>query len=136
MTTFLTLQDVLEIHRQVIAETGGTPGIRDISLLDSAIHRPQASFAGLDLYSSLAEKAAALLHSLIMNHPFVDGNKRTAFTAADVFLRVNGWKFGASEDELFEFVMAVADGRMRFEEIAPWIEAHIVELSSGDSVTN
>jgi len=129
MTIYLTLEDVLEIHRQVIAETGGSASIRDVNLLDAAIHRPQASFAGLDLYPSLAEKAAALLHSLIMNHPFVDGNKRTAFTAADAFLRLNGWKFAAGEDDLFEFVIAIAEKQMPFEQIAPWIEAHLAEVS-------
>jgi death-on-curing protein len=128
MTTYLTLEDVLEIHRQVIAETGGATGIRDVGLLDSAIHRPQTSFAGIDLYPGLAEKAAALMHSLILNHPFLDGNKRTAFTAADVFLRLNGWKLAANEDELFEFVTAVADGQMSFEQIGPWIKTHLVEI--------
>jgi death-on-curing protein len=128
MTIYLTLEDVLEVHRQVIAETGGSAGIRDVRLLDSAVHRSQASFAGFDLYPSLVEKAAALMHSLIMNHPFVDGNKRAAFTAADVFLRLNGWELAAKEDELFEFVMAVADGRMPFEQIAPWIEGHLAEV--------
>jgi death-on-curing protein len=129
MIIYLSLEDVLEIHRQVIAESGGSAGIRDVNLLDSAIHRPQASFTGFDLYPSLAEKAAALLHSLVMNHPFVDGNKRAAFTAADVFLRLNGWKFTASEDELFDFVMAVADSQLSFEQITPWVEAHLVETS-------
>jgi death-on-curing protein len=128
VTIYLTLEDVLEIHRQVIAETGGATGIRDVGLLDSAIHRPQASFAGIDLYPGLAEKAAALMHSLILNHPFLDGNKRTAFTAADVFLRLNGQNFAASEDELFEFVTAVADGQMSFEQIGPWIKTHLVEF--------
>ena len=128
MTIYLTLEDLLEIHRRVIAETVGSAGIRDVGLLDSAIHRPQASFAGIDLYPGLAEKAAALMHSLILNHPFLDGNKRTAFTAADVFLRLNGQNFAASEDELFEFVTAVADGQMSFEQIGPWIKTHLVEI--------
>jgi death-on-curing protein len=128
MIIYLTLEDVLEIHRQVIAEPGGATGIRDVGLLDSAIHRPQASFAGIDLYPGLAEKAAALMHSLILNHPFLDGNKRTAFTAADVFLRLNGWKLAANEDELFKFVTAVADGQMSFEQIGPWIKTHLVEI--------
>jgi len=87
MTVLLSLEDALEIHRQVIAETGGSPGIRDVRLLDSAMHRPQASFAGLDLYPGLAEKAAALLHSLVMNHPFVDGNKLRAHST-----RFNGFR--------------------------------------------
>ena len=83
---YLTLEDLLEIHRRVIESTGGSDGIRSIPLLDSAVARPQATFGGIDLYPALPEKAAALLHSIISNHPFVDGNKRTGFTAMDVFL--------------------------------------------------
>ncbi len=128
MTIYLTIEDVQEIHKRLILETGGAWGVRDVNLLDSAIHRPQASFASVDLYARLSEKAAALLHSLVMNHPFVDGNKRTAFTAADIFLRLNGWKLDASEKQLYSFVMSIANGDMPFEQIAPWIETHLFEL--------
>ena len=113
----------------MIAETGGSSGVRDVGLLDSAIHRPQASFAELDLYPSLPEKAAALLHSLTLNHPFVDGNKRTAFTATDVFLRLNGWQFAADEDHLYDFVIAVTEGRLPLPSIIEWIRIHITELT-------
>ncbi len=90
MTVFLRLEDVLEIHRQVIEATGGSAGVRDVGMLDSAVHRPQASFGGAPLYTELPDQAAALFHSIAMNHPFADGNKRSAFTALDVFLRLNG----------------------------------------------
>jgi death on curing protein len=114
----------------VILVTGGADGIRDVGLLDSAVHRLQASFAEFDLYPTLAEKAAALLHSLIMNHPFVDGNKRTAFTAMDVFLRLNNFQLVAYEDDLYELVISIAENRRPFDQIAPWLAAHLVHAST------
>jgi death-on-curing protein len=125
MTVFLTIEDVLEIHRQVIESTGGSPGVRDIGLLDSAIHRPQATFGGVLLYPDLAHQAAALLESLGRNHPFVDGNKRAAFTAMDAFLRHNGKRLTATEDEKYEFVINVVTGQLRIEEIVAWIAPHM-----------
>jgi len=128
MTVFLRLEDVLEIHRQVIQATGGSAGLRDVGLLDSAIHRPQASFGGVAFYADLPEQAAALLHSLAMNHPFVDGNKRTAFGAMDVFLRLNGMQLDASEDEKYNFVMDVACGRLAFPAIVQWLSARVHKI--------
>ncbi len=128
MTIYLTLEDVLEIHRRVIAETGGTAGIRDVKLLDSAVFRPQAGFAGIEFYATLAAKTAALLHSLIMNHPFLDGNKRVAFAAAEIFLNLNGWKFKATEDELFDFIISIAERKVIFRQMTPWVEMHIAKL--------
>jgi death-on-curing protein len=125
MTVFLRLEDVLEIHRQIIETTGGSAGVRDVGILDSAIHRPRASFGGVLLYADLPNQAAALLHSIAMNHPFVDGNKRTAFTAMDVFLRLNGMRLNASEDEKYIFVMAVASGQLAFPAIVQWIAARV-----------
>jgi death-on-curing protein len=125
MTVFLTLADLLEIHRQVLEATGGAVGLRDSGLLDSAVHRPRASFGGAALYPSLHEQAAALLHSLVSNHPFVDGNKRTGFTATDVFLRLNGRSLDASEDEKYDFVIQIASGQMAIPQIAQWIAEHL-----------
>lgn len=118
---YLTLEDILEIHRAIIEKTGGVDGIRDVPLLDSAVARPQASFGGIDLYLSLSEKAAALLHSIICNHPFVDGNKRTGFTAMDVFLRLNDQHLVAEEDEKYDFVQGIASGTIPFLEVSTWI---------------
>lgn len=87
MTRYLTPQQVLFIHARLIATTGGEHGVRDVGLLASAVARPQATFDGADLYPDLSEKAAALMDSLTRNHPFVDGNKRTAIAAAALFLR-------------------------------------------------
>ncbi len=118
---YLTLEDILEIHRVIIEQTGGLAGIRDIPLLDSAVARPQASFGGVDLYQSISEKAAALLHSIICNHPFADGNKRTGFTAMDVFLLLNDQHLVAGEDEKYGFVQGIAAGKIPFSEVSTWI---------------
>jgi len=88
---YLTSQQVLYIHDQMIKRFGGSMGIRDIGLLESAVGRPLASFDGKDLYLDIFYKSAALLQSLLKNHPFVDGNKRTALSSAGLFLRINGY---------------------------------------------
>lgn len=126
---YLTLEDLLEIHKSVIESTGGSEGIRSIQLLDSAVARPQATFGGVDLYPSLPEKAAALLHSVISNHPFVDGNKRTGFTAMDVFIRLNGFHLTAGEDEKYGFVISVATGTIPFAKMTDWIEQEVITTS-------
>jgi len=85
--TYLTLEEALAIHERLVEHFGGAPGVRDIGLLESALYRPRAGY-----YADLLAMAAALFESLLMNHPFVDGNKRVAFFATDVFLRLNGWR--------------------------------------------
>lgn len=90
---FLSLDEVLEIHRRVIDEFGGADGVRDLGLLECALYRPQSGY-----YEDLAAMAAALFESMLMNHPFVDGNKRVAFFATDVFLRLNGWRLDVDAD--------------------------------------
>lgn len=104
--TYLTPAQVLFIHSRLIAETGGAGGIRDLGLLAAAVARPQATFDGADLY----HKAAALMESIIRNHPFVDGNKRTGIKAADLFLRLNGHRLIAGNDALEAFTLGVARG--------------------------
>lgn len=119
---YLTPAQLLFIHDRLIAETGGTPGVRDLGLLASAVARPQATFDGLDLYSTLYLKAAALMDSLINNHPFVDGNKRVGITAAGLFLRLNGRRLSVSNAELENFTLQVAQGLSSVEEMAAWLE--------------
>ena len=92
---YLTLNEVLLLHARLIQAAGGSRGQRDLGLLESAVARPQATFAGEDLYPDLWSKAAALMHSLVLNHPFVDGNKRVALTAAGIFLDLNGYRMTA-----------------------------------------
>ncbi len=115
---YLTPEQVLFLHARLIEETGGSHGVRDVGLLESAVARPQATFEGQDLYSNLYTKAAALMDSLIRNHPFVDGNKRTGIAAAALFLRQNGRRLTATNQELEAFTLHVAESRPELSEIA------------------
>jgi death on curing protein len=110
--TFLSLAEVLEIHKDQVARYGGDPGIRDIELLKSALGMPPATYGGQFLHTDIYEMAAACLFHLLKNHPFVDGNKRTGAVAALVFLALNGFDFDASEDDFAEIVLAVARGEL------------------------
>jgi death-on-curing protein len=118
----LTAEQVLFIHARLIAETGGLGGVRDLGMLESAVGRPTASFDNKDLYPDLFAKAAALMTSLINDHPFVDGNKRTGIAAAVLFLRINGYNFSASPKDLEKKTLLVAQDRMSLEEIAEWLQ--------------
>jgi death-on-curing protein len=120
---YLTLEEVYLVHERLIQVIGGSSGLRDSGLLASAVARPQASFGGGDLYRDLWIKAAALMHSLIKNHPFVDGNKRTAVTATGIFLELNGHRFTASNEEVLRFAVKMAAEETELEEIAAWLEA-------------
>ena len=121
---YLTAEQVLFIHARLIAETGGEHGVRDLGMLLSAVARPQASFDQADLYPDVFTKAAALLESLIGNHPFVDGNKRTGISAAGLFLRQNGYRLSASNQELETFTLRVAQGGASQEEAAAWFRTN------------
>ena len=114
---FLTLAEVLEIHRDQIGRYGGREGIRDLELLQSALAVPAASFAGGFLHEGLPETAVAYLFHIVRDHPFIDGNKRTGAVAALVFLLLNGHELRAPEDKLFEAVLAVASGKMSKAEL-------------------
>ena len=122
MTRYLLVEQVLFIHARLIAETGGAHGVRDIGMLLSAVARPQATFDGKDLYPDCYTKAAALLDSLIRNHPFIDGNKRTAITAAGIFLLQNGFRLKVLDDELVRFTILVAQAGIDFQDMIAWIK--------------
>jgi death-on-curing protein len=124
---YLTAVQVLFIHARLIAETGGATGLRDLGLLEAAVARPQATFDGADLYPDRRAKAAALMASLVRNHPFVDGNKRVGITAAGIFLQRNGLRLTATNDEVEALALAVAQGAMTTEQIAAWFVQHTVE---------
>ncbi len=98
--------------------------MRDLGLLESAVARPQASFAGQYLYQTIFEKAAALLQSILKNHPFIDGNKRTALTSAGIFLKLNGYKLINSHQEEVEFALKVENKNLSVEQIAMWLKKH------------
>jgi death-on-curing protein len=122
---FLTLDEALAIHSDQIRRYGGAGGVRDLGLLSSALAMPQASFDGTYLHASRAEMAAAYLFHLAQNHPFVDGNKRTALAAALAFLWLNGERLDAGEDELTELVMGVAAGRLGKADAAVFIRTRL-----------
>ena len=114
---YIRVEDVLAIHEDQIQRYGGSTGVRDPGLLEAALFRPQTGY-----YSSVIEEAAALWESLSQNHPFVDGNKRTAFAATYVFLRINGLRISATDKDAQEFVLGLyAGGQMMFDNLRPWL---------------
>ena len=122
MTRYLTPEQVLFLHSRLIAETGGGHGIRDLGMLLSALGRPQATFDGTELYPDLFSKAAALMDSLVRNHPFVDGNKRMAITATALFLRINGYRLIVENEEMVRFTLACAQSQRSLDEMAAWFQ--------------
>lgn len=121
---YLTLIEVLELHRRIIEKSGGALGIRDFGLLESAIAQPRMTFGGEELYTSLIEKSAALGFSIIMNHPFVDGNKRIGHAAVETLLLLNGMEISASVDEQERAMLAIASGEMGRKEFIEWLQAY------------
>ena len=121
-------QEVLLYHQLSIEKYGGAIGIRDEGMLSSAVERPYASFGGEDLYKTPFEKAAAILESIIKNHPFVDWNKRTGFISCGALLLREGYELIASETDAYDFVIKVASSHLEFEEIVSFIEANTVHI--------
>lgn len=124
-TRFLSIEDVMALHADTIAEDGGAPGLRDMGMLESALAMPRATFAGAYLHQTLAEQAAAYLFDLCQAHAFIDGNKRSAVLCAHAFLDVNGHEFACSADELFDVVVAVADSGLGKAELCARMPALI-----------
>jgi death-on-curing protein len=121
VTLYLSVAQVLRLHEKQIAAFGGAGGLRDAGSLDSAVARPQMTFGGEDLYPDVPAKAAALMHSLVMNHPFIDGNKRVGAMAMELFLLVNSFDLEAGDEEMEEVTMAVARGEVAAEALAIWL---------------
>jgi death-on-curing protein len=121
---FLTLDEVLALHRDQIRRYGGADGLRDLALLSSAVAVPEATFEGELLHDSLFEMAAAYLYHLAKNHPFVDGNKRIALASGLAFLWLNDRQIEAGEDELTDLVVGVAAATVRKAEVAVFLEQH------------
>ena len=118
MTEYVTTADALFFHRQMIEQYGGAAAVRDLGALESALHRPQTGY-----YESIVHEAAALLESLIQNHPFVDGNKRVAFAVMDVFLRINGYRLTADSNSIHAFMMGLfAQRSVDMEHLVPWLQ--------------
>lgn len=121
MSEYLTLVELLAMHDRMLTDFGGAAGVRDGGALESALFRPQTGY-----YADAVEEAAALFESLVQNHPFVDGNKRTAFAATDVFLRMNGIVLEVADDEAYEFMIGSMErGELDRERIDAWLREHI-----------
>ena len=125
---YLSLAEVLELHRRVIAQTGGLMGVRDLGTVESAIAQPRVTFGGRDLYSSREDKAAALCFSLVKGHPFLDGNKRTGHAAMETFLLLNGAEIGATVDEQEKLMLSLASGEVSRDHLLEWLRSHVVPL--------
>ena len=123
-SNFLTIEEVIAIHDDLIEQFGGSYGLRDMGALESALFRPQMGY-----YDGLNEEAAALMESLAMNHPFIDGNKRVAFFVTAAFLRLNGWFIDCDSREAYTYFMQLFDtNSFRFAELKVWLEGHVREL--------
>jgi death-on-curing protein len=120
----ISIKEVLEIHDILIQSFGGSPGIRDVAGLDSALTRPFQTFDGKELYHAPVNKAAALLESLLINHPFIDGNKRTPYVVMRSFLIAHHIDISASQDEKYIFIINIAAGMSNQEAITAWLFSH------------
>ena len=126
---FLTLDEVLVLHRMLIARSGGSDGLRDPKVLDSAVAQPRMTFGGEDLYPTLIEKAAALGFSLVKNHAFIDGNKRIGHAAMETFLALNGFEIAASVDEQERVILDLAAGLLTREVFTEWLRSRVAPRS-------
>jgi death on curing protein len=124
---YLTLKEVLELHRRLTEQSGGAAGIRDAGALDSALAQPRMTFGGEELYPSVVEKASALGFSLVKNHPFIDGNKRVGHAAMEIFLLLNGFEIVADVDEQERLVLQLAASEIGRVELTGWLRAHVAE---------
>lgn len=125
MILYLSLVQVLDLHGRQIRAFEGSEGLRDRGALESAVARPAMTFGGEDLYPEAADKAAALMHSLVMNHAFVDGNKRIGASAAELFLELNGYRLAALDEELEQITLTVARGELDADALAIWFRQRI-----------
>lgn len=120
----LTKEQVVSIHSSLIEASGGTDGVRDDGLLESALESPFQTFDGHDLYPSIIQKAARIGYSLVSNHPFIDGNKRIGIHIMLVFLAINGIDISCTQEDLIKIGLSLADDTMTFEELSVWLSSH------------
>ena len=128
MMLYLGIDEVMVIHEVMINLFGGRIPVHDFTPLHSAVERPKATFGGMDLYSTIFDKAAALIQSLILNHPFDDGNKRTAITSCASFLAFNGWKLNLPLQESIQFTLDIDSHKLSFDETAVWLKGHATSV--------
>lgn len=123
MTEYIKLSDAISMHKILIAKYGGSEGVRDTGALESALYRPQTGY-----YNDIIEEAAALLESLAINHPFIDGNKRIAFAATDVFLRINGYKITAKPEDIYKKLITLfEEGNFNFQHLEKFLRTNIIK---------
>lgn len=125
MIRYLSLGEVVHLHRRLIDQSGGSHGLRDIGALESAVAQPRMTFDGEDLYPSLTEKAVALGFSLIKNHPFIDGNKRIGHLSMEMMLVLNGQEIDADVDESEKIILGVAAGETDRAQLLQWLESRV-----------
>ena len=128
MIRYLSVNEILELHSRVMQVSGGSLGLLDLGALESAAAQPRMTFEGQELYPTLPDKAAALGFSLIQDHPFLDGNKRTGHAALETFLVLNGHEINATVDEQESALLRVAASEMKREAFLEWLREHIVPL--------
>jgi len=126
---YLSLLEVLELHETIISSSGGSYGIRDIKALESAINQPRITFNQTDLYPDIISKASALCFSLVMNHPFIDGNKRVGHAAMETFLILNGYEIEAPVDEQVQIFLDLAGGKLTREAFTNWLKGHVIYMA-------
>jgi death-on-curing protein len=120
----ISIEEVEQLHKILIDNFGGAHGIRDRAALESALSRPFQTFDNKDLYPSVLQKAASLIESILINHPFVDGNKRTGYTLLRLFLLKHGMDLTASQDNKYEFVIDIASGTLKYDGILRWLSSN------------
>ncbi len=125
----ISVKEAEEIHKILVENFGGAKGIRDLAILESALARPFQTFSRKDLYPTVVQKAGALIESILINHPFIDGNKRTGYVLMRLFLNNNNLDIKASQDEKYNFVMEIASGKIKFEKIVEWLSNHTVVIN-------
>ena len=130
---YLTVNEVVELHDMILQQSAGQQGLRDAGSLDSAVAQPRMAFGGVELYPTIVEKAAALGFSLVMNHPFLDGNKRIGHAAMETFLILNGYELSADIDDQERTILQLAAGELERETFTTWVRTHLSPMPSNKS---
>jgi len=131
---YLSLGEIVDLHQALLDQTGGATGVRDLGGLESALAQPRATFGRTDLHPTVVQKAAALGFSMTLNHPFVDGNKRVAHAAMEVFLLLNGQELVGTVDEQERLMLNLADGQVTREQLAAWLEQRTKPIVGSSAV--
>ena len=129
MAKYLSLSEVLRIHSNMILHYGGSHGVRDLGLVESALNRPRSGFGDYEQYPDIFSKSAVLLHSLLKNHPFLDGNKRTALASCAIFLKRNGYTLKMTKVDGLEFVLNIENDTLDEKAITEWINNHTHKIT-------